>query len=131
MVEGRTVKLILVEDEQLILTCTQDALTEAGFEVLPAVTGTEALELLSDTPGCQAMMLDVRLEGPLDGWEVARQARSAQPDVAIIYTTTAETSDYEQHAVDRSVLVQKPYTLDRAVGAAFEACEKVGISHLS
>jgi DNA-binding response OmpR family regulator len=119
------VKLILVEDEPLILACTQDALTDAGFEVFPAVTGPEALELLSDTPGCLAMMLDVRLEGRLDGWEVARRARSVEPDIAIIYTTTAETSDYRQNAVDRSVFVEKPYTLDRAVSAALEACKRV------
>jgi CheY-like chemotaxis protein len=118
-------KLILVEDDPLILACTQEALVDAGFEVLPALTGPEALELLSDTPACLAMMLDVRLEGRLDGWEVARRARSAQPDIAIIYTTTAETSDYRQQAVDRSILVQKPYTLDRAVSAAVEACERV------
>lgn len=119
------VKLILVEDDPLIPACTQDALVDAGVEVLPAVTGPGALQLLSDTPGCLAMMLDVRLEGRLDGWEVARRARSVKPDIAIIYTTTAETSDYQQQAVDRSILVQKPFTLDRAVSAAVEACEKV------
>jgi len=120
-----TVKLILVEDEPLILACTEDALTEAGFEVLLAVNGTEAMAHLSVTPGCTAMMVDVRIEGAVDGWEVARRARSAQPDIAIIYTTTAESREYEQHGVDRSVLLQKPYTLDRAVSAAREACGRI------
>ena len=118
-------KLILVEDEPLILACTEDALTEAGFEVLPAVNGTEAIAHLSDAPGCTAMMVDVRIEGEVDGWEVARRARSAQPDIAIIYTTTAESFEYEQQGMDRSVLLQKPYTLDRAVSAAREACCKI------
>lgn len=118
-------KLILVEDEPLILACTEDALTEAGFEVLTAVNGTEALGHLSNTPKCLAMMVDVRIEGTVNGWEVARRARSAQPGIAIIYTTTAESFEYEQQGVDRSVLLQKPYTLDRAVNAALEACRKV------
>jgi len=119
------VKLILMEDDPLTLECTQEALTEGGFEVLPAINGTEALALLSDTPGCLAMMLDVLLKGQVDGWEVARRARRDQPDIAIIYTTTAEKSDYKQHGVDRSVLLQKPYPLERAVSAALEACKKV------
>lgn len=118
-------KLILVEDEPLILACTQDALADAGFEVLPASNGAEALTLLSDTLGCLAMMVDVRLDGKIDGWEVARRARRSQPDIAIIYTTTAQTAEYEQRGVERSVLLQKPYTLDRAVTAVLEACERV------
>jgi two-component system cell cycle response regulator CpdR len=120
------VKLILLEDDPLILLCTQDALAEAGFEVHPAVSGSEALQLLSDTPDCLLLMVDVRLAQPPNGWEVARRARSARPDVAIIYTTTAEGSVYERERVDRSVLLQKPYTLDRAISAACEACVKVG-----
>lgn len=118
-------KLILVEDDPLILVCTQDALAEAGFDVLSAVSGTKALALLSDTPDCLAIMIDVRLGDGMKGWEVARRARQAQPDIAIIYTTTAEGPAFVREGVDRSVLLQKPYTLDRAVRAARDACFKV------
>ncbi len=118
-------KLILLEDDPLILVCTQDALVDAGFEVLPAVTGAEALQLLSDSPDCLAMMIDVRLNDQLNGWEVARRARMAQPQIAIIYTTTADGPAYQRERVDPSVLLQKPYTLDRAVNAAREACRQV------
>ena len=118
-------KLILLEDDPVILICTQDALTEAGFEVFPAVNGTEALALLAETPDCLAMMVDVRLAEGLNGWEVARRARDTRPDLAIIYTTTADGPDYERERVDRSVLLQKPYTLDRAVNVAFEGMPSV------
>jgi CheY-like chemotaxis protein len=104
---------------------SQDALAEAGFEVLPAVSGAEALTLLSDAPDCLAMMVDVRLANELDGWEVARRARKAQPNIALIYTTTADGPAFVREGVDRSVLLQKPYTLDRAVNAARDACLKV------
>jgi CheY-like chemotaxis protein len=119
------VKLILVEDDPFTLQCTQDALTEVGFEVLTATNATEALAHLADTPRCLAMMVDVFLPGRVDGWEVARRARGDQPDIAIIYTTTADRSDYEKQGVDRSVLLEKPYGLERAVSAALEACKKV------
>jgi DNA-binding response OmpR family regulator len=85
-------KLILLEDERLILLCAQDALTAAGFEVIPATNGEEALQLLPQTADCVLMMFDVRLGGELNGWEVARRARKVQPDLAIVYTTTAEWS---------------------------------------
>jgi DNA-binding response OmpR family regulator len=119
------VKLILLEDDPLILLCTQDALAEAGFEVFPAETGAEALALLSNEPDCLVMMVDVRVRDELNGWEVARRARKAQPDVAIVYTTTAESSDFIREGVDRSILLQKPYSLARAVNAARDACLKI------
>jgi DNA-binding response OmpR family regulator len=118
-------KLILLEDDQLISLCTQDALGEAGFEVLTATGGEQALQFLTDSPGCLLMMVDVRVKGPLDGWEVARRARQAHPDIAIVYTTTADTLAYQRESVDRSLLLQKPYTLDRAVNAALEACRLI------
>ena len=118
-------KLILVEDDPLILMCTSDALVEAGFDVQMAARGEEALELLTDTTDCLLMMLDVRLPGHIDGWEVARRARNAHPDIAIVYTTTADGVVFDRECVDRSVLLQKPYTLDRAVTSAREACRMV------
>ena len=118
-------KLILLEDDQLISMCTGEALAEAGFEVLTATGGEQALGLLTNSPGCILMMVDVRVDDGLDGWEVARRARQAHPDMAIVYTTTAATPAYQRERVDRSLLLQKPYTLDRAVTAAFEACQLV------
>jgi CheY-like chemotaxis protein len=119
------VKLILLEDDPLILLCTQDALAEAGFEVLPAISGAEALALLADSPDCAVMMLDVRLADPMDGWEVARRARSLRPHIAIIYTTTADSPAYDRECVPQSILLQKPYSLDRAVSVARKACQMV------
>jgi DNA-binding response OmpR family regulator len=119
------VKLILLEDDPLIQLCTQDALSAAGFEVLPTNAGEEGFALLAENPDVAAMMVDVRLVGGIDGWAVAERARETHPDMAIVYTTTALGPDYEKNGVERSVLLQKPYTLDRAVSSAREAIELV------
>jgi CheY-like chemotaxis protein len=119
------VKLILLEDDPLIAVCTEDALREAGFEVLSTNSGEEALDLLASNPDVMAVMVDVRLEGGMDGWAVAQGVRASHPNMAIVYTTTALGLDYSEYGVDRSVLLQKPYTLDRAVSAAGEAMSKV------
>lgn len=111
-------RLILLEDDAVILMCTQEALTEAGFEVLPATRGSEALALLSKFSNVVAMVIDVNLAEAPDGWEVARLARQILPDVMIIYTTTAGGLSYKTHGVERSVLLEKPYTLECAVSAA-------------
>jgi DNA-binding response OmpR family regulator len=115
------VKLILLEDDPLIQLCTQDALELAGYEVLLAGDGSEALQLLANSPDVDLMMVDIRLAGQLDGWEVARRARETHPSMRIVYTTTAESGEYRVRAVENSVLLQKPYTLDRAVHAVQQA----------
>ena len=66
-------------------------------------------------------MVDVRLSGRLNGWDVALSARDHNPNLAIVYTTTAYTGEYREHGVERSILLQKPYTLDRAVEAMRDA----------
>lgn len=119
---GSAVKLILLEDDPLISLCTQDALEQAGFEVLPAIGGAEALDLLSASPDCFIMMVDVRLADQMNGWEVARRARSTRPGIAIVYTTTADSAAYDLQSVPQSRLLQKPYSLDQAVRAARDAC---------
>jgi DNA-binding NtrC family response regulator len=111
-------KLILLEDDALIRACTEDALAAAGFEVLAAMSAEEALALLAETSDVLGMVIDVRLSAPPDGWVVARQARRMHPAIEIIYTTTAGRSAYESNAVDRSIFLEKPYTLDHAVAAA-------------
>jgi len=124
-------KLILLEDDSLIAACTEEALADADFEVLLAEDGEAAIRLLTDSPDCLAMMVDVRLRGRVNGWEVARQARGLRPNIAIIYTTTADSSEYERERVEQSVLLQKPYTLDRAVDVAMEARRLADISERS
>jgi DNA-binding response OmpR family regulator len=119
------VKLIILEDDPFILACTEDALAEAGFEVLPTTTSEEAIEALAAHPDAAGMMVDVRLGGALDGWAVARIVRETHPNMAIVYTTTALGSEYQDGGVDRSVLLQKPYPLERAVSCVREAISKV------
>lgn len=118
-------KVILLEDDPLIQLCTQEALELAGYEVLPASDGNEALRLLAKSPDVEVLMVDVRLKGQFDGWEFARLAREDHPAMRIIYTTTAESGEYQARAVENSVLLQKPYTLDRAVHAVQQAVNAI------
>ena len=120
-------KVILLEDDPLIQVCTEDALVDAGFAVLSTNAGEEACKLLAANPDVAAMMVDVRLAGGLNGWEIAKRVRASRPDMAIVYTTTALGPEYAENGVDRSVLLQKPYTLDRAVDSVRDALNKVTV----
>lgn len=72
-------KLLLVDDDRLILATTAAGLRSAGYEVVEAATVDAALALLAHlTP--HLALLDIRM-GPVGGFDLARQLR-ARGDVA-------------------------------------------------
>ncbi len=77
--------VLIVDDEELIRRSLELALTEAGYSVVLAASGREALDCLAlESPDC--LVLDLRL-GDLPGFEVLRHARSRFPDLKTIVIT--------------------------------------------
>ena len=70
-----------VEQEGLL----QD-LTRAGYEIIEAESGEEALEKLKDNPDVKVALLDVMLPG-IDGFEVCRRIRATNTRIGIIMLT--------------------------------------------
>jgi signal transduction histidine kinase len=66
-------RLLVVDDNPATLYSTSRVLRAAGFEVVEAASGEQALELL-DT-GLDLVVLDVNLPG-IDGYEVCRRIRA-------------------------------------------------------
>jgi two-component system, response regulator PdtaR len=67
------VAILVVEDDALVASYIRDVLEESGF-IVPGVasTGAEAFALVVEMKPRLALV-DIRLAGPLDGIEVARQ----------------------------------------------------------
>jgi len=76
--------VLLVEDEPLIRMMLAEELKDAGYHVLEAANGEEALLLLGARPDVAALVTDVRMPGDLDGFAVAREAAALHPGIAII-----------------------------------------------
>jgi two-component system response regulator AtoC len=90
--------VLIVDDEALTVRTLGRALGDEGFEVLLAMSGEEALQILSDEHPDFAL-LDVVLPG-IDGIEVLRQARTASPATIILMMSA-------YHMVDRAVEAMK------------------------
>lgn len=67
-------KILVVDDEFSLVQLCQFILEEAGFQVRGAVSGKEALTLISEEVP-DLILLDVMMPG-MDGIEVCRQIRS-------------------------------------------------------
>ena len=76
-------KVLVLEDESSIRGFIVINLERAGYEVIEAETGEEALEKLAENPDTRAALLDIMLPG-IDGIEVCRRIRLTDPHIGII-----------------------------------------------
>lgn len=118
--------ILLVEDEDLIQTLLEDAMTEAGYTLVIAKTGTEALaELDSDAKRFRAVMTDIRLGDGPDGWDVARHARELVPEMPVVYMSGDSGADWASKGVPLSVMVPKPFAVAQIITAISTLLNKV------
>lgn len=75
--------ILVVDDEVLIRFMQAEALRDAGYEVVEAANGDEALALLRAGLDVSLLITDVRMPGSLDGLDLARAAHDLRPDLAI------------------------------------------------
>ena len=81
-------KVLLVEDQAKMARLLHDGLTEEGFLVEVAATGSEALWLIDDRE-YDALVLDVMLPD-IDGFEVCRRLRAAGTGTPILMLTARD-----------------------------------------
>lgn len=119
--------VLVVEDEPDLILMVRITLEHAGYEVLEAMTGEEALAILEDNSP-DAVLLDIRLPG-IDGWEVLERLRGAgRLDDLPVFMCSAHTGSI---TADKAVeagcrgFITKPFspddliaTLERALPSA-------------
>jgi CheY-like chemotaxis protein len=98
--------VLIVEDHDLVRETIVIELQEAGYVVLEAVTGEEALRVLEAQP-VHALFTDIRLPGSINGWWLAEAARKLDPAIPVIYASGY--SDEAPRVVPGGVFVHKPY----------------------
>ena len=85
-------KVLVLEDEPSIRSFIVINLIRAGYEVVEAETGEEALEKLSENPDVRVTLLDIMLP-VVDGWVVCSEVRKTSNVPIIMLTAKGETFD--------------------------------------
>lgn len=94
----RKLKLLIVEDETLVAFSLERKLVRLGYEVGEiAVTGEQAIQFAREQ-NPEAILMDIRLLGEMDGIEAARQIVSFLP-APIIFTTGYSDLDLKARAM--------------------------------
>ena len=77
-------KVLVLEDEASIRSFVVINLRRGGYEPIEAVTGAEAFEQMKAHPDIKVALLDIMLPDDMDGFEVCRRLRAANPKLGII-----------------------------------------------
>ncbi len=102
--------ILVVDDDAGVREIVAEFLEEAGYPVLQAKGGREALRLLSETPGIAMMISDVRMPD-MSGIELA-EAALALRDLKIILV-----SGYFQPQPIKQRFLRKPFRMRELVAA--------------
>lgn len=99
-------RVLVVEDDPLIREFVVEALREAGYQVVHARTGEEALDWCR-RQFADVLITDVMLPGKIDGWQIAERCREHDPGIPVIYASGF--SPAQPRPVPGSRFLTKPF----------------------
>lgn len=101
-------QILVVDDEDTIITVVTSILVDAGYTVLPAYSGEEALEVFS-TNQVDVVVTDIRMGG-MDGFELMKQLHLVDDNLNVIVMTGFDSYDAVLKALQAGAYdyLQKP-----------------------
>ncbi|HVU29983.1 MAG TPA: response regulator [Sphingomicrobium sp.] len=113
--------VLLVEDEPMVRSVAERALTRHGYKVVTADNGEDALEFLGRGEPIELLISDVVMPG-MDGPTMVREARKSRPDLKILFM-----SGYAEEQLRKSIDIEnvnflpKPFSVTDLAAAARRA----------
>jgi two-component system cell cycle sensor histidine kinase/response regulator CckA len=80
--------LVVVDDNDMSCWVTARMLTAAGFLVLTAASGDEALRIVANEAEVELVVADVCMAG-MNGLELAKQLRQSHPALPVLFMSGA------------------------------------------
>jgi two-component system cell cycle sensor histidine kinase/response regulator CckA len=117
--------VLLVEDEPMVRTVAERALTRHGYSVVTANNGQEALEILDRGDEFALLISDVVMP-EMDGPTMVREARKSRPDLPVLFMSGyAEEQLRKSIDIDKVAFLPKPFSVQELAEAARKALTPV------
>ncbi|WP_293994215.1 response regulator [Sphaerotilus sp.] len=121
-------RILVVDDDRLVLATVVHGLTHAGFEILDADNGDDAI-LLARQHRPDLALLDIRMDG-MSGYDVAHYLREAlQIPFMFLSAFSDEATLVRIRALGALALLVKPLDMAQLVPAVAAALDSVAVSH--
>ncbi len=112
-------KILVLDDEELILELVTEFLKLLDFEVETATTGKEAIskfkKALEIKEPFDLVLFDMTLPDGMDGAQVLKEIKKLDPEIKAIVSTGYNTNDImdDPKAFGFDAAIPKPYSLDK------------------
>ena len=104
-------RILVVDDEQMVREFIQKALENAGYDVITASNGREALDKVSQFD-VSLMLLDIVMPG-LDGFEVLEHMQQYENiPVIMLSGIGGETTKIDTLAIGADDYITKPFSVE-------------------
>ena len=109
-------KVLVLEDESSIRSFIVINLRRAGYDVIEAETGEEALEQLKENPDVKVALLDIMLPG-MDGLSLCETIRRDDPDIGIIIVSAKgqEQDKIRGLSIGADDYITKPFSVSELI----------------
>ncbi len=120
-------KMMLVDDEERFLQTTSKLLAKKGYDVVTALSGTEALEKLI-SQNTHVVILDVKMPG-MDGNATLKEIKKLYPMVEVIMLTGHATVESAIDGLKSGAIdyLMKPADIEEIIEKAEAAFSKIQI----
>jgi signal transduction histidine kinase/CheY-like chemotaxis protein len=123
-IDGHVVKIIVVDDEDIVLSLVRDALEDAGYQIELANSSLLALQKM-EREYFDFILTDIRMP-ECDGIELARRAREINAAIGVIFMTGYANLNTAKDAIKEGAYdyIMKPFELNEIRQAVKNAVKK-------
>ena len=112
--------ILFVDDDFMSHLLNCEMLRQRGFAVLEASSARDACAAIEQYH-FSALVTDIDLGDGADGFEIARVARAADPDLPVVYMSGTAACRYQQEGVPASQFLAKPCAPEQIMEALDQA----------
>ncbi|MBZ0157419.1 MAG: response regulator [Alphaproteobacteria bacterium] len=118
-----TVRVLVIDDEEIVRISCRKALRSAGYEVDTAASGKECLDLLEEGM-YPVVLIDLKMPA-MDGIETLVTIKKRYPDLQVIIMSGYDTVEHvvESLCSGAAHYIEKPFTPDMLVKRISEVLE--------
>lgn len=110
--------ILVVDDEEMVLTMAELVLKSRGYRVLTASSGEKALQMFHDTKSLIDLMVTDMVMPKMNGRELIEKVRQVSPATRVLCATACTRSSIIDQQLD---ILPKPFTAQQLLRKAREA----------
>jgi CheY-like chemotaxis protein len=122
----RPLSVLIVDDDEAVLTFVERVLSEAGYQTMTATNGPDALAIAATRP-FDLLLTDVNMP-QMTGDELARRLRHEEPSLKVLYLTGYSDQLFREKTTlwQDEAYLEKPCT----IAGLLEAVSLITVGHV-